>query len=86
MPTTTEVVEFLEEKNSLRLGESPWDPGELSEDYEIRQVDWGTLFGGKPGAPLVIIPGNQRNVSPGVTTKTLGVLGHKIHDLARLLG
>ena len=48
MPTTAQVVEFLDEKNSLRLGESPWDPGDLSDRYEIWQVDWNRLFGGRP--------------------------------------
>lgn len=59
MPSIAEIVTFLEDKDCLRLGESPWDPGDLSAEYEIRQVDWRGLFGRRPtrdGAPWDLYP------------------------------
>jgi len=43
MPSISELIEFLDENDSLRIGDSPWGKEDLS-DYDIYNVDWERLI------------------------------------------
>jgi predicted RNA binding protein YcfA (HicA-like mRNA interferase family) len=42
MPDIEQLVDFLERRESLRLGESPWQPP--ADDSEVHELDWDSLF------------------------------------------
>lgn len=42
MPDIAQLVEFLERRESLRLGESPWQPA--PDDSDVYELDWDGLF------------------------------------------
>jgi len=58
MPSLTEIIDFLEEKGSLELGASPWQPDTNDDQVEIINVDWKRLFGNKPE-----MDGDERDLS-----------------------
>jgi predicted RNA binding protein YcfA (HicA-like mRNA interferase family) len=58
------------------------------------ELGWQVVQGGKgshvklkkPDAPTIILPGDRRELSPGVTRQVLRILGnYSFHDLPELL-
>ena len=44
MPKLSDVIDFLDEKEALKTGDSPWGHNEVNDNYDIYHVDWKQLF------------------------------------------